>query len=172
MKKIIVAVVAIVMVIGGVVIAKTGEAKNEDLIRIHIRANSQSAVDEQILVKVREQVIGGLSNKLVKCNNKKEAYNVVKNNLLLLEEQANAVISKCGANYKARITLREEEFPTRQYLNYTLKQGIYDSLTIELGSGSGENWWCVAFPPICFSTENKDYHYKSRLQELIEKYLS
>ena len=53
MKKIIVAVVAIVMVIGGVVIAKTGEAKNEDLIRIHIRANSQSAVDEQISVKVR-----------------------------------------------------------------------------------------------------------------------
>lgn len=172
MKKIIVAVVASVMLIGGVVVAKTGEVKNEDLIRIHIRANSQSVTDEQILVDVREQVVGCLSDKLVECENKKEAYLVVKNNLSLLEERANAVIRKSGANYEARITLREEEFPTRQYLNYTLKQGVYDSLTIELGSGSGENWWCVAFPPICFSTENKDYHYKSRLKELIEKYLS
>ncbi len=172
MKKLFVVLLAVVLIISGLMVAKGDSYKNEDLIRIHIRANSESEEDGKLLVLVKEQVIGSMSDELVNCKDKKEAYKLVKSSLSRLEKEANCVLKEGGANYKARITLREEEFPSRQYLSYTLKQGVYDSLTIELGKGGGDSWWCVAFPPICFSSENKDYHYKSRLEELIQKYLS
>jgi stage II sporulation protein R len=28
--------------------------------------------------------------------------------------------------------------------------GTYEALRITLGSGEGQNWWCVLFPPLCF----------------------
>lgn len=168
MKKLVIVVLVVMLAVGIVVGIKP--QKNENLIRIHIRANSNSEIDLKIQKDVREDVIGFLSNKLVECNNKAEAYDLIKDNMNNIEVISNNTIAKNQQTYKVRVLLREEEMPTRQYLDYRIEQGLYDSLTIEIGDASGEDWWCVAYPPICFSEEG-DYHYKSRLKELIEKYL-
>ena len=43
-----------------------------------------------------------------------------------------------------------EEFPVRKYGNVVYPQGDYESLLVTIGSGQGQNWWCVMFPPLCF----------------------
>lgn len=168
MKKLVIVLVVVMLTLGIVIGIKP--TKNENLIRIHIRANSDTEVDLDIQTDVRNEVIGYLSSRLIECENKAEAYKLIQDNMDNIEAVANRTIKSKNASYKARVVLREEELPTRQYLDYRIEQGIYDSLTIELGKASGEDWWCVAYPPICFNGEG-DYHYKSRLKELIEKYL-
>ena len=63
-----------------------------------------------------------------------------------------------------------EEFPTRVYGGLTLENGFYDALIIELGSGKGDNWWCVVYPPLCFSGEGTNYVYKSKLKQIINDF--
>ena len=58
----------------------------------------------------------------------------------------------------------------RDYGEVRYSAGYYDSLIIELGSGIGNNWWCVAFPPLCFYGNNSyEFRYKSLIAEAISK---
>ena len=41
-------------------------------------------------------------------------------------------------------------FPTKLYGDQIYPAGDYEALRIQIGSGEGENWWCVLFPPLCF----------------------
>ena len=66
-------------------------------------------------------------------------------------------------------------FPTKTYKGITYDEGNYESLLVTLGSGKGDNWWCVLFPPLCLleaeeSSDVKDVEYKSFIKEIIEKY--
>lgn len=168
-KKIL--IVVLVVLVGVGIIGAVKSDNSTDCIRIHIRANSMNEYDKRVKYEVKDELVSLLSPLLIECNSKAEAYSVVKNNLDNIHNLAQQVLIKNGLNYSVRVMLRKEEFPTRQYLNYTLPSGIYDSLTIELGEAVGDNWWCVAFPPLCFSEDTDDYYYKSRLQELIDKFL-
>ena len=58
------------------------------------------------------------------------------------------------------------DFPTKNYENVTLPSGTYDGLKINLGSGTGKNWWCVMFPPLCFTSDVLSY-----MPEQSEEYL-
>lgn len=51
----------------------------------------------------------------------------------------------------ARVELGRETYPTREYETFSLPAGVYTSLRITLGAGSGRNWWCVVYPPLCTS---------------------
>ena len=43
--------------------------------------------------------------------------------------------------------------PEKEYKNIRLPEGIYDCIKVVLGEGKGENWWCIAYPPLCFTEE-------------------
>ena len=76
-----------------------------------------------------------------------------------------------GYSYGATAKLKRENFPARSYEGYTLEEGVYEALIIELGEGTGNNWWCVLFPPLCFTPkgEGDTIEYRSKLAELCEK---
>ena len=40
-------------------------------------------------------------------------------------------------------------FSTRQYDSITMPAGDYDAVRVLIGTGEGQNWWCVMFPPLC-----------------------
>ena len=66
---------------------------------------------------------------------------------------------------------RKEYFPTRIYGSNIVESGTYDAIIIELGESQGENWWCIAYPTLCFEdfeNFNKDVVYKSRLMDIIK----
>ena len=88
----------------------------------------------------------------------------------MIENVANSVLEEEGFDYKSKAKLKNEYFPTRVYENITLEEGYYDALILELGSGTGDNWWCIVFPAFCFTkTQNSDnIVYISLIWEIIK----
>ena len=121
------------------------------LIRLHIVANSDSDADQILKLKVRDEVVRRVASITRDCKTKEESREIIAQNLDTLEEIANRVCEENGVSYKARAELGNARFPTKKYESFALPAGNYEALRINLGNASGENWWCVLFPPLCVS---------------------
>ncbi len=130
----------------------------DDVLRLHILANSDSAEDQNVKLEVRDALLN-CGNKLfsgeTNIETAEEILNSERNQLI---DAANKVLEDNGFDYTAEIMLTEEYFTTRTYDKYTLPPGNYLALKVILGEGAGHNWWCVMFPPLCIpaATEKKD----------------
>lgn len=172
MKKLIVLFVGIVAVVSIIALTNT---KHEDYLRLHIRANSNSEYDQNIKYEVKDTIVKELTNLTLGITSKSEMMDTLNQNLSYLEYVVDEMLKEKGVTYRSNIELIEENFPTRSYEEITLGAGVYDALIIELGSGKGDNWWCVAFPPLCFVTsdsEDESVEYKSIIKEWIDKILN
>lgn len=128
-----------------------GAAKSvrEDVVRLHILANSDSTVDQEVKLKVRDALLKKNTSLLTKGVNTENAplyFEVSKDELL---KTAQKVLKENGFDYGAVITLEKEYFETREYGELTFPAGEYTALKVVLGEGKGHNWWCVMFPPLC-----------------------
>ncbi len=129
----------------------------ENVVRLHIFANSDSEKDQQVKLIVRDALLScgsELFSGNADVNNAKEI--LAKQNTELTEI-ANQTLADNGFDYTAKICLTEEYFTTRFYNDFTLPAGDYLALKVILGEGKGHNWWCVMFPPLCLpaASENK-----------------
>lgn len=145
------------------------EAKTEYL-RIHIRANSNSEADQNVKYKVKDGVVDALIPLLAEVETFDEAKEVMSQNFALIESVANEILQDNGFAYTCKAKIDNEFFPTRVYENLTLEEGYYDALILELGSGAGDNWWCLVYPAFCFTqTQNFDnVVYISKIWEIIK----
>ena len=176
MKKF--AVVGLILAaIVGVVFASFGHGRggadaedNAAYLRVHIRANSNSSEDQSVKYKVRDEVVEFLTPVVANCETKAKAIEKIGANLAGVERVAERVLAENGFFYGARASIRQEEFPTRIYDGVTLAAGVYDALILELGTGTGDNWWCVVYPPLCFTSGNGNVIYKSKIAEIIRKF--
>ncbi len=147
----------------------------QECIRIHIRANSNSDGDQAVKLKVRDEITSYLTGKLEGCKSKEEARKTLEQEQSNLVKIANHTLNANNFEYKASIALKNEYFPDRKYDGYDFPEGKYDALIIYLGEGTGDNWWCVAFPPLCFVPEcggNEKIVYKSWVKEWLDKLFS
>jgi stage II sporulation protein R len=154
---------------------KCGNAADApDYLRIHIRANSNSEADQDIKYKVKEEIVNVLAPILSGITTKQGAISAINKNISLVEKTANAVLTSGGFVYKSSAKLTQEDFPERVYDGVTVSAGVYDALIINLGSGAGDNWWCVIYPPLCFVDNtiegDKGVIYKSKIAEIIKKW--
>lgn len=147
------------------------QSKN-DFLRLHIRANSNSDADQAVKLKARDAVVEYLSPLLTTVSTESEAAVLVKSHLGVLKSLCENILDNNGFSYGAEAVVKREKFPTKNYGNLVLEGGVYEAVVINLGSGEGDNWWCVAFPPLCFVGEESDGNvkYKSILMEIIEKW--
>lgn len=122
---------------------------NEDLIRLHVVAHSDSEEDQSIKLLVRDAVLASMQDELQKAADVDEAKAYLRENLPKIQAIANETLLKIGFDGEAVVTLCKEAFDTRYYDTFTLPAGIYESLRISIGEGEGKNWWCVAFPTLC-----------------------
>lgn len=120
------------------------------LIRFHVIANSDSAEDQALKLKVRDKVLEYITPKLKNSKSIDESRKILKDNDEAIRKIAESVISKNRYKYGVKTELSYEKFPVKTYGNITLPQGEYEAYRIIIGSGSGQNWWCVMFPPLCF----------------------
>lgn len=143
---------------------------SENYLRIHIRANSDDEIDQNVKYKVKDAVIEALIPVLAECETKGEASKVLKDNFGYIESIANNVLKASGFSYTSNAVMKREYFPTRVYENVTLEEGEYDALVLNLGEGAGNNWWCVVYPAFCFlETKNSDnIVYISRIWDIIK----
>ena len=146
--------------------------EREDYLRIHIRADSNSDRDQAVKYLVRDQVVKYLVPCVAEFADPKQAVDGVKKRLNEIENVVENVLQKQGFFYGASVSVRKEIFPTRIYGEYTLPTGEYTALIIELGSGKGENWWCVVYPPLCFAAAQENVIYKSKILEIIRNFFT
>lgn len=151
---------------------KTSQELSQSCIRIHIRANSNSEKDQSVKLKVRDGVTEYLEDKLAVCKTKSEAAAVLEREKKNLVKIADSTLYNNNFEYKTSISIKKEYFPDRRYDGYDFPAGYYDAMVINLGTGNGDNWWCVAFPPLCFIPDGNDGEkivYKSWVKEMLDK---
>ncbi len=175
LKVVLLSMLLIVFVIGMVSLSKNGgtTVQNADYLRLHIRANSNSECDQNIKYEIKNQLLALITKDVANIKTKTELENYFNQNKTKLENFVNNILKANNFNYISNITIKNEYFPTRTYNNVTLTSGFYDAIIVELGTASGNNWWCVAYPPLCFMYESENYGkitYKSKLLEIINNF--
>lgn len=173
MKKIVIGLAILVVLVAVIVLVPSGKS-NADFLRIHIRADSNDVADQNVKYAVKSAVVDYLTPFLAEAHSKADAMTIVKTHLGDIERVSDRVLAANGFGYTSTAKLCEEEFPDRTYGELTLEHGVYDALIINLGSGSGNNWWCVVYPPLCFvngeSNGTNQIVYKSKLLEIISEW--
>lgn len=140
----------------GTVFADKNSLK-EDLIRLHVVANSDSDEDQALKLQVRDAVMDYLNQSMEKLPDAEQAKQFIQQHLSELEQYVNHVIRQLGSSDSATVSLGKETFGIRQYDTFTLPSGVYESLRITIGDGQGKNWWCVVFPTLCLNAVNRDF---------------
>ncbi len=133
---------------------KTEKNIADNIIRLHITANSDSAADQEIKLKVRDRIIKEMSPILADAENFEESKQLVLENIDAIRSYADSELENNGVSYTSRCSLGKCFFPTKTYDDITLPPGEYTALNIALGGGEGKNWWCVMYPPMCFVDGN------------------
>lgn len=134
----------------------TSEQISEEVFRLHILANSDSREDQELKLKVRDDILAA-GEKLFKTSSSlDETIELCKKNLDFFQNTAENCLKENGSAYGVKVYVDKEYFNTREYEEFTLPSGIYNALKIEIGQGKGHNWWCVMFPAICLSGVTDD----------------
>jgi stage II sporulation protein R len=156
MKKFILTISTIIIVISVAVNTNTIKSKaSQDaisgkLIRFHVIANSDDKIDQGLKLKIRDSVLKYVSPKLKDCKNIEESRKIINNEDKNIKRISETIIKENGFKYSVATSLSQEYFPVKTYGNITLPQGKYEAYRIIIGTGTGQNWWCVMFPPLCF----------------------
>jgi stage II sporulation protein R len=158
MKKSISFIICLIVLLGvvlnsfnvkGNAVSVQGELEQK-LIRFHVIANSDNVEDQNLKLKVRDKVLDYISPKLKNSKSIDESRKIIIANDASINKIAQEVIKKNGYSYAVQTKLSKEKFPIKTYGNITLPSGEYEAYRIIIGNGSGQNWWCVMFPPLCF----------------------
>lgn len=119
-----------------------------NVFRLHIIANSNSDVDQELKLKVRDAILEQTADTL--CSTDADtAKQLAKDNIENIEKIAKKVIIENGYEYDVKAEVVNMFFDIRHYDDITMPAGRYDALRITIGDAVGKNWWCVLYPPIC-----------------------
>lgn len=180
MKKIfcvllgIIAIVNLYFFVGAKQVKSDEEIVNdisEKLIRFHVIANSDEEFDQELKIKVKDNIINYIFPKLKDSKSIEESREILSNNNKQILKIAEKTIKENGYNYSVNSTLDRENFPEKIYGNITLPQGEYEAYRVIIGSGQGKNWWCVMFPPLCFVDVTKGQVSDKETEETMKRVL-
>ncbi len=127
----------------------------DNMIRLHVLAQSDSDADQAEKLRVRDAVLACLDASMGASDNFETARLAVAEMLPAIEDAAEKVTDAA-----VTVTLGKETYPVRQYEGFSLPAGEYTSLRVILGEGEGQNWWCVLFPRLCTARATKDTFYE------------
>lgn len=118
--------------------------------RLHVIANSDEKEDQELKLKVRDNVLSYMNKICENTTSKEDAILIANKHINEFKEIALNTIHENGYDYSVTIRIGNFSFPTKTYGDISLPSGYYDALRIEIGEAKGQNWWCVMFPPLCF----------------------
>ncbi len=127
----------------------------QNIIRLHVVANSDSKADQSLKLKVRDRVLEYTSEILSEIKDKTKAETILSENICRLESIAAEALAQEGVSCEVDVTLSEESYPTREYGSFSLPAGNYTSLRVLIGEAKGKNWWCMLYPSLCVGAVTK-----------------
>ena len=173
MKKVFVFILMLLLVVS--VYKKSNDSVKipDSAIRFRILANSNSPRDQKIKEDIRDKMQKELYSLLQNSKSIDDSRKIINSNMSNFNEILKD--SMKDIEYSYSIDYGMHYFPSKTYKGITYDEGNYESLLVTLGSGKGDNWWCVLFPPLCLleaeeSSDVKDVEYKSFIKDIIEKY--
>lgn len=138
----------------------------ENILRLHVIANSDSEKDQKLKYEVRDELLKDGSFSIGDSKSKKEAQQAISGNIDFLRKKAQQKVYDKGFGYNVTVEIAKSYFPTRQYEDITLPAGYYDAVKVIIGEGKGKNWWCVMFPCLCLPAATKD---NVRPEDILDK---
>lgn len=155
------------------------ENKNNEVIipdtaiRLRVIPNSNSALDQNMKLKVKAYLEDNTYNLLKDTKDIDTAREIIKDNIDDIDKNVSAIFTDNNYNMDYNINYGYNYFPTKEYRGIKYKEGYYESIVISIGDAKGDNFWCVLFPNLCLiDTENTtDVEYKSWALEKINKIL-
>lgn len=127
------------------------------MIRLHVVANSDSDGDQALKLRVRDAVLQSVTRLTAGCADREAAEAALWESLPTIRQTAERVVAESGAAQAVSVQLGTESFPRRDYDTFSLPAGDYRTLRVTLGSGTGHNWWCVAFPALCLPATTETF---------------
>ncbi len=122
-------------------------APRDDIVRLHVVANSDAPSDQALKDEVRREVVGLTAGWLAGIEEATCARRVLRENLSELQDGVESVVQ---GRYSASVRMGIHSFPDTSYgESVTLPEGRYWAVQVILGRGEGDNWWCVLFPTLC-----------------------
>ena len=134
-------------------------------------ANSDSPEDQELKNLVKDEIIKYMKDELKGVRDINKSREIINNNLKYIKSIAEDEIKRQGKNYNVNVSLGYYPFPTKVYSDISLPAGVYQALRVSIGEGTGENWWCVLFPPLCFVDATHGVvseSFKEDLEEIVE----
>ena len=128
---------------------KTLYSLENDVLRLHILANSDSDDDQQLKLAVRDKLLENSEELFGGCDSLEDMKSRAQQKKPEINDIALSVIHEMGYDYDVKSSVVNMEFDDRTYGDMTMPSGTYDALRVEIGSGKGHNWWCVMYPPLC-----------------------
>lgn len=123
---------------------------SDSIFRLHVIANSDSVDDQNLKYIVRDNVLQYMNSLTTNSNSKAEIMQIMSEHLDDFRQIAQNTVFENGYDYEVSVEIGNFEFPVKTYGDISFPSGFYDALRIKIGNASGQNWWCVMFPPLCF----------------------
>lgn len=149
-----------------------------EVLRFHVLANSDSSEDQALKLEVKQMLIDTIyvglrvdlqanmpinlqkgflvdpasdRNEATIPFSKELISSYISEHREQLEKKAESFMSDRGFSYSASVRTEKCYFPTKIYGDVVFPCGTYDAVRVLLGEGNGKNWWCVLYPPLCFT---------------------
>ncbi len=145
----------LIAVVAGSWLGQEQEELADCVIRFHVIANSDSEEDQALKLAVRDRVLEQAEGLYPQNATLSQAQAALEGHLGALAAAGRAVVEEKGYDYPVTAQLEESWFPTKEYEGFALPAGKYTALRVTIGEGRGQNWWCVAFPPLCLGAASE-----------------
>lgn len=137
----------------GVWLDRSQTALADQVIRLHVLANSDSEADQALKLKVRDRVLETAEEYFTPGATLEETQAVLTAHLADIAAAGAEQVAEEGYQYPVTVSMEENYwFPTKEYTDFALPAGNYTALRVVIGEGGGQNWWCVVFPPLCLGS--------------------
>ena len=153
-------------ILGGVM--QDRQSLSDDVIRLHVVAASDSDADQAVKLQVRDAVLEAAQPLLDGVDSSCGAEDALIPWLEELERTAAETLRAAGSGDEVAVTLADQWFPTKVYEGFSLPAGEYRALKVTIGEGSGQNWWCVVFPPLCLASVTEEVEEAAAMAGLTE----
>lgn len=125
---------------------------SDEVLRIHILADSDSESDQSFKLKVRDSILEYTDGLYSEVSSKEEAIKITNEHIDEIVATAENTLKANGCEKQVNAEICEMDFNTRYYGDITMPSGNYTALRVTIGSGEGKNWWCVMYPSLCLYT--------------------
>lgn len=120
------------------------------VVRFHVLANSDRVEDQQVKMRVKEELLRKIGELLQGTDSLEETKQILRDNTEYLETEAQKTLRELGSDDPVTVTFQNDRFPVKSYGDYTFPAGDYEALRVKIGNARGHNWWCMLYPSLCF----------------------